>query len=251
MVRIGIVVQARLGSSRLPSKIIKNFAHSESILDILLKNISNHFIDYFKVLASSAHVENTILNVYALKYNFKFFQGDEYNVLQRFIDVGEKYELTHVLRICSDNPFLRMDGLQTLINSMFENPEKDYISFRNCKGVPTIKTHIGLFAELVTLKALKKSSSMIESDFYREHVTNFVYENPDKFDVLLLDLPEAVKNREDIRLTIDDQYDFVNLQQLYQKVNGKRLSLQQFVRLIDKDEELLNSMLLNIKKYSK
>ncbi len=249
-ITIGIVIQARTGSSRLHNKILINFHEDKSILDILIEKLKSKFFNYPIILASSINENDNILSNFAVKYDIDFYQGSEDNVLSRFVEVGLNKELTHLVRICSDNPFLNIDSISNLIREL-DDSKIDYLSYRNHLGIPVIKTHIGLFAEIVSLKALLKVSDLQNELIYQEHVTNFIYSNPQIFNVKLLDSPSEVYLRDDIRLTLDDKEDFDNLASLYESINGNQDNISFLIDFIDSNEKYKVKMINNIQKYSK
>ena len=257
-VELGIVVQARLGSTRLPQKIIRPFANKKSILDIILEKFNTtDFQDTQKILATSIVDTDSTLEKYAKKANYDFFRGDETDVLNRFIGVGEKYGLTHLVRICSDNPFLHAPSVKVLINKLKERiadgGNTDYLSFQNNRQIPVIKTHLGLFAEIVSLNALKVTATLTNESDCHEHVTNFIYENRDRFQVVFLDTPHCVYDRHDIRLTIDDSSDFEVMSKLYEETKTFSDNIERLISYIDSCQsfDYKSIMIENIKKYTK
>jgi len=255
---LGIVVQARMGSTRLPDKVIRRFANYKCILEIVLGKFSDpEFQNISKILATSTAEADSIMEQYADCANFVCFRGSETDVLSRFIDVGEKYGLTHLIRVCADNPFLHVTSVKILMdelkNRMAKEETVDYLSFRNNRQIPAIKTHWGLFVEIVSLEALKKVACTTDVSSFHEHVTNFIYENNDMFNIALLDAPPAVFDRHDIRLTVDDMDDFVMLSRLYEETLSFSGDLEQLITYIDNVQtfDYKNIMIENIKKHSK
>lgn len=247
---LGIVIQARTGSSRLPNKILKKFYGDKTILDLLLENIKSNFSHIPIILATSLNQNDYIFEEIAKKYSINFYRGSENDVLNRFIDVGNKFGLTHIVRICSDNPFLNMLSIKNLIDSL-DDIEIDYMSFSNHLGLPVIRTHLGLFAEIVSLRSLIEADKLQNDILYKEHVTNYIYSHPNRFNVILKPSPAIVYDRDDIRLTLDDLDDFENLSELYKKAYTKKEDLTFLVNLIDRNEDFRVKMINNIKKYSK
>lgn len=250
-IKLGIVIQARTGSSRLPNKILMRFYKDKSILDILIEKLKYRFSTYPIILASSTNFNDNILSEFAVKHHIDFYQGSEENVLSRFVEVGLEKNLTHLVRICSDNPFLNMDSIAYLIKELEGQPKLDYLSYCNYLKIPVIKTHVGLFAEIVSLKALIKVSELQNESIFQEHVTNFIYLNPENFNVKLVDSPSEVYLREDIRLTLDDKEDFDNLASLYLETNENHNKISFLIDFIDSNEKYKYKMINNIKKYSK
>ncbi|MCI7429698.1 MAG: glycosyl transferase family 2 [Bacteroidales bacterium] len=213
------IIQARLGSSRLPGKILLPFYENKTILDLLiekLKKVSPNII-----LATSHSEENALLKDVALANNINFFQGSENDVLQRFIDAAEKYNTQKIIRVCSDNPFLDLDALIQIVQES-QSFTGDYMSFM-IDGTPSIKTHFGFWTEYVTLDALKRVVQSTDSSLYHEHVTNFIYSNPNQFRIKWLPVPTCLHGRQDIRLTIDTKEDFELLQTLYMSLAAQHV----------------------------
>ena len=129
----------------------------------------------------------------------------------------------------------------------------DYLSFQNKRQIPAIKTHWGLFAEIVSLEALKKVVNTTDAPIFHEHVTNFIYENGDMFNVAFLNAPPAVYDRDDIRLTVDDLDDFMMLSRLYEETLPFSDNLEQLIAYMDNCQmfDYRSIMIENIKKYSK
>ena len=247
---LGIIIQARLGSTRLPDKIISDFNNGESVIDIMIEKLKSRFSQYPIILATGNSPENSKLIKFSSKHNINFFIGSENNVLSRFIKAAELYNLTHVIRVCSDNPFIDMDLLYELVST----PDKfsyDYISFKNDNGMPVIKSHFGLFSEFVSVSGLKKVMDIEGNNpYYNEHVTNYLYENPAEFRLKLIDLPKVISGRNDIRLTLDTQNDFSILSNLYKKT--KNMNLDSIIDFIDENrDQYIDKMLINIKNNSK
>ena len=160
------IIQARSASTRLPGKILIPFYNDETILDIQLENISKSFPEALVIIATSVNkADDVIVAKYENDKRVKIFRGDENNVLKRFVDAAKQFEIEHIVRICSDNPFLSMPHLKELINFYFSKIP-DYASYRFQNGTPAIKSHSGLFAEVVSLKALEKVQKQIQEQLF-------------------------------------------------------------------------------------
>ena len=90
----------------------------------------------------------------------------------------------------------------------------DYLSFGLNKK-PSILTHIGIFSELVTLETLIKIKQKTSEKKYLEHVTSYLYNNPDKFKIYLINK----KYNEELRLTIDTESDFLIAKEILNHFN--------------------------------
>lgn len=249
--KITFIIQARLGSTRLPGKIILPFYREKTILDLLIEKLKS--VDGAQIiLATSKNVENEQLEVVAKNNHIDCFRGSENDVLQRFIDAAEDFHSPHIIRVCSDNPFLEVASIHRLVEFVRVNPRYDYVSF-NVNGVPSIKTHYGFWTEYVTLDALKKVLSMTNESIYHEHVTNFIYTHPEYFNYHLLNTPLSLTSHNKIRLTIDTETDFRNAQKIYEeiiKVNPYP-TIEQIIHFLDDHSLYYKAMEQEISKNSK
>jgi len=243
--KTGFIIQARTGSSRLPNKVLRNFYNGKNILNIIIEKLINHFNKYLIILATTNNPQDDKLKKFTEKYNIKIFRGSEENVLKRFIDAAQNYNLKEIIRVCADNPFLEIFYLKKLIDSYTKN--YDYISYK-IDQQPAICTHFGFFAEFVTLEALRKVTVNTNEKIYTEHVTKFIYTNPDLFNIKFLKGPEILKNRHDIRLTIDTIEDFKIAQIIFSELHKekKEFSVSDIIKFLDKNPDLLIQMKANI-----
>lgn len=251
MLNIQIIIQARLSSTRMPKKVLKPFHDHECILDIQLIALKR-YSNFPLIIATTDQPADDKIEDFAQHHQVKVFRGSEADVLSRFIEASDA---DFIVRICSDNPFMQLESINEFLMAM--SSETDYISFADTEGTPAIRTHWGLYPEIVSREALVKAHEETEKiedgAFYREHVTNYIYGNPEKFNVKLLPAPEIIRDRKDLRFTIDTPEDFESMQKLYEIIqkNGGDFSLENLVRTADEHEEIKAVMGEGIAKFSK
>ena len=249
MNKTGIIIQARTGSTRLPNKILMPFYNNKNILDIIIEEVKSKNPTLTIILATSTNKGDQILEQAALKHNIEFYKGDEDNVLSRFIEAAELNNLTHIIRICADNPFLQGDYILDLTKSL---DKYDYVSYCFNDGTPSILSHIGLFTEGTSTEALKKVSKMTSDSLYLEHVTNFIHGNPDRFNLHYLPIDRYTNASKNIRFTLDTKSDFDILQELYQLYIEKfNKNINLLISYIENNRTVLNKMKLEIDKNTK
>ena len=141
-----------------------------------------------------------------------------------------QFGMTHIIRICSDNPFIYAGDINALGDALTEYPNADYIGFK-IGSTPSILTHYGFWAELVSLRALCAASESNDG-IAREHVTSYIYRNEDKFDVKWLE-PDcmSIGTGNGIRLTVDTHDDFMNAKAVY-AVTGEDFSPSSVIELV-------------------
>ena len=212
----GIIIQARTGSTRLHNKILLPFYGGKRIIDLLIDNIKRSCPGKFVVLATTFLPQDDILMKVAHEHDIYCYRGSEDDVLSRFIGAAEAFGIDRIIRVCSDNPFLQTDSFPLFFEQADQQPV-DYLSYAFADGRPTIKTHLGLFAELTTLDALKRVATLTDEKLYREHVTIYLYTHPEKFSIRYIPLAENLEGRFDLRFTLDTYDDFILLQKLYKE----------------------------------
>lgn len=240
---IGLIVQARMGSTRLPRKILKHFHGEYTLIETLLNNL--HKVEGAKVIvATSINANDDELEQFLTAKGELVYRGSENNVLDRFIKAAEANNVDGVVRICSDNPFMDWHGIADLINKAKES-DADYIGFR-VNGIPSIKTHFGFWGEFVKLDALKHVLVTTEDGTpAHEHVTIHIYTHPDQYKCEWIECPSYLQDRNDIRLTIDTPDDMVNAQKVYSdlKAQDDNFNLEQVIEYLDTHQYLKKSML--------
>lgn len=243
---IGIIIQARMGSTRLPGKILKLFYGGKTLLETLIDNL--HKVEGTKVIvATSDNENNDQLEKFLLDKGELVFRGSENDVLDRFIKAAEANQVDGIVRICSDNPFIDWHGVAQLVEKA-KNSDADYIGFR-INDKPSILTHFGFWGEFVRLSALKRVAETIEEGTpAHEHVTYHIYNHPAEYKCEWIPGPEFLHGRDDIRLTIDTPEDLVNALKVYSdlKAQDENFSLQDVVTYLDSHENIKQSMISNI-----
>jgi len=230
-----IIIQARLGSTRLKNKMVRPFYEDLTLIEVILTNLLKDFNPSDIVLATSKQPENKVLGSISERFGVHVYYGSENDVLSRFIDVCNRDNLDFVVRICADNPFIQNSEIKKLIE---EYDGEDYVSFFYSDNTPAMKSHSGFFTELVKSDSLRKVKELTDNEFYFEHVTNYVYENEDIFKIKKL----KIKNEDDvknIRLTIDDEDDFNLSKTIYKRYveNGLFLTYNTIVGSVITDNE--------------
>ncbi|MDE5970552.1 MAG: NTP transferase domain-containing protein [Muribaculaceae bacterium] len=219
-----VIIQARTGSTRLPDKMTTPFFEGKPVLQILLERLSTLKNDVSQiVVATSANPRDKMIENICNEMGITCFRGSENDVLQRFISAAENVDADKIIRVCADNVFIDLNALKFLANTLRDSDDA-YVSFKTRESKPSILTHFGFFAEGVTLDALKRVASMTDEPLYHEHVTNFIYNTPDKFSVKLIPIDNLIpdlENHPDLRLTLDTKDDFDVQQKIYADLDAR------------------------------
>ncbi len=250
MINIGIILQARTGSTRMPEKVILPFFEGKSILDLLIEKVQKLGVP--AVLATTVNPSDERICELAARHNFPVFRGSENDVLHRFIQAAKKFGFNKIIRVCADNPFLDLAEMKTLIEA-FKKSDADYLSFQLAGNKPSIITHFGFWTEAVRLAALEKTVQLTNKKLYHEHVTNFIYGNPQLFDVQFIQADSMVFSRTDIRMTLDTAEDFRIQQQIFATISKENpnFGIPEIVNWLDQHPEILEVMKNEILKNQK
>ena len=242
----GIIIQARYSATRLPGKLLMPFHENQTILDIIINNIKEYakIREIPVVLATTENIADDTIVKHCEKYHFlKIFRGSEENVLDRFIQAAKKFDITEIIRVCADNPFVNIRCVDDYFMSA-QNNNYDYISYFINENLPVIKSHFGFWPEYVKLSALESVNNHTVEQKYKEHVTVFLYENPNKYNIGKLFVNERITQHLNIRLTVDTEQDFLIAQEVYFKLLdlNKKKTIENIMKIATENTEIIERM---------
>jgi spore coat polysaccharide biosynthesis protein SpsF (cytidylyltransferase family) len=253
---IPLIVQARTQSTRYPGKVLQPFAQGLTLLEFQLSHLKKAFPESPIVVATSSARADEAVAKAAENTGVLSYQGDEQDVLKRFLDCCGHFGFTGgIVRICGDNPFLQTELLTNLLNEAAGIQEAcDYISY-TVGHIPAIRTHFGFFGEWVTVEALGKVYESTEDPIFHEHVTNYIYESAGLFNIRWLEFAELIPYLDTLRLTIDSREDFENAQYILGHLpypdGPTGLSWREILHFVEKTPAARDRMAKQIRLYVK
>ena len=226
---IGCIIQARMGSSRLPGKIMKKINGDTPMLKFQLDQLQfSKNIDQIIIATTTLEPDNLIVD-FCKKNNLECFRGESKDVLDRYYKCAKKFNFPIIVRITSDNPLIDPTIVDHVI-SRFIDSDYDYMS------TEVKKSPLGFAVEVFTFKSIKKAWEEAKLPSEHEHVTPYFYNNPDKFKI------ESVSQEKDlshIRCTVDTEYDFKLIEKIILKIETRPIHLDHILDLFSKDTNLL------------
>jgi len=207
------ITQARVGSSRLPAKILKTI-NDESLLEIHLKRIlKSKKIDKLKVATTKEKGVEKILNI-AKNCQIETYQGSLNDVLDRFYQTAKGENPDYVVRLTSDCPLVDSGLIDEVINFTIENG-LDYCSNTFDEMYPD-----GQDVEVFKFCALEKACQESVAKLDREHVTPYIWRNSTYKGgkIFISNVFPAVTNYRGVRLTVDELCDFEAVKKLVEKL---------------------------------
>lgn len=200
------VIQARLGSQRLPGKMLMKIGDLSIIEWVFLRVKQSIKIDEI-FLATTSNEQDKVLADIALSNDISVFRGSENNVLSRFVEINKISNADNIVRVCADNPFVSADEIDKLINNFLVN-DFDYAC--NHKEVLGNKYVDGFGAEIFTKKTLLEINQKSNKLEHFEHVTTYVWENQEAFNISAL-TPEKNLAYPELRFDVDTEEDLIRL----------------------------------------
>lgn len=191
------IVQARMGSTRLPNKVMKRI-NDKPMIELLLKRLAQAKTLSKIVVATSTDSKNLPLVQHVQQLGFACEQGSENDVLERYLQAARKHQADIIIRITGDCPLVDPSLVDKTVQAFLEK-KVDYLS-----NVAPATYPDGLDIEVFTLKALEQSATETNSEFDHEHVTPYL-RNSGKF------TQASVVNDQDLsalRWTVDEPADF-------------------------------------------
>jgi spore coat polysaccharide biosynthesis protein SpsF (cytidylyltransferase family) len=196
---VGVLIQARMGSSRLPGKTLMDLGGKPLIDHVIERCISTVAIDDVVVLTTNLKEDNVLETHIRNKYSIQTYRGDSLDVRSRFEAVAKKFGFEGIVRVTADDPFKDPNHIQEAIHAL-EGEKVDY--FNNFE-IPIYP--IGLDVESFKSDVLFQNIQTDNSEQSKEHVTYGIRHSPHVVRRFKSGEPEFTK----IRLTIDTEEDFV------------------------------------------
>lgn len=219
--RQGIIIQARMGSSRLPGKILMDF-EGKTLLEHIIYRLKWLRSNATIVIATSILENDDIVETFCKEHNVGCFRGDEQNVLKRYYDCARYYQFSDVVRMTGDNPFPDIDELDRLI-TFHEEGAMDFSE--NYSVLP-----IGVGMEIMSYQALKESVQNASLPKHFEHADEYILDNLANYKHGTLEVPN-VKNRPDVRLTVDTLQDYKKACYILRRAQTDYVTTEQAIEL--------------------
>ncbi len=231
MTRTAAVIQARMGSTRYPGKVMLPLA-GVPLIEHIIKRLKRVNGIGAIVLAAPEGAKDKPLAKTAKKYDIGFIQGPEEDVLARFLMAAQSVNAGHVVRVCGDNPLFDINLLQSLLNLHIKSNADHTVT---PDAIP-----LGTGTEVVRLAALQRIAASTTLPAHREHVTTYFRDHPDAFRIAHLPAPLYLKDQP-FRLTVDTQEDVTLMQTIHERFfhpAGETVNLEQVLAYLNAHPEL-------------
>lgn len=245
-----ILIQARLGSTRFPKKIIKDI-DGKTVIEYMIDRLLKVFKKKNIIINTTNSVKDNKLVIIAKRNKLLYFRGSENNVLDRYLKCSKKFNVKNIIHLTSDCPLVDVD-LLIRMKRIFEKKKKlDY--FANTYPPKLSNFPDGSDIEIYKQKSLIKLSKMSDKKEDKEHVTNFFWKNPNTFNVQIL---KSNKNLSLFKYSLDYENELFLIREIIKISKKKKIKLnyRNIVKIIKTTPSLKrisNQSLLKFKKNRK
>jgi len=224
------IIQARMGSTRLPGKVLKEIG-GETMLERVVRRARRARSLDEVVVATSTLPDDDAVSREAYRLDTSVFRGDEQDVLDRYYRAAQKSEADVVVRITSDCPLIDPELIDR-VTSEFARADVDYAS----NNIPPTYPR-GLDVEVMTLAALTRAWREAAEPYLRTHVTPYIYEHPELFHCLPVAAEHDYSNH---RWTVDTSEDLAFVRAVYQRTgNQDDVGWREVLALLAAEPELV------------
>ena len=228
--RIVAIIQARMGSTRLPGKVLMDLA-GKSVLARVVERVSRLNSIQSIVVATSINRENEPIATECERLGTHSFRGSENDVLDRYLGAAREHQAEAIVRVTADCPLIDPEISDSVVNE-FVQRGADYASNVFPRTYPR-----GLDTEVFTRDALEQAWKHATEPHQREHVTPYLYEHPEKFRMASVKA-EAVYGFH--RWTLDTREDYELISRIYSRFAGRDgFSWRQVLEVLDEQPELV------------
>ncbi len=240
--KIPLLLQARMGSSRLPGKILLPVLDRQ-LLKLTIERINqSKFVEEVILLIPDASTDD-ILESFAIDEKIKFFRGNEKNCLDRHYQAAKYFDIDVFAKTTSDCCLIDSRVIDEVIELYFsKSPNCDYVS-NICP--PTFPD--GLDIEVFNFSTLEKTWELAKSDFDKEHTTTFIRNNPNLFKIINHEHSKSNLFKKH-RWCLDFEDDYLFIKTIFEKLylNNNNFSMENILELLDNNKEInmINSHLL-------
>jgi len=226
------IVQARMGSSRLPGKVMKPIV-GVPMLGRVMERLSRCTMLGEIVIAIPDHPRDRVICDFAKKKGYLWGIGPEEDVLGRYYKVAKQRKADAVVRLTADCPLIDPKIVDRVVARHLSLKKRiDMTSNVLKRTFPR-----GMGAEVLSMDCLERLQEETKDPLYREHVTNYIHDFPEKFRT------ESIKNFSDyshLRLCVDTDADLKLVRRIYHALyaSNPNFGVEEIYKLFERESEL-------------
>lgn len=216
------IIQARLGSTRLPGKVLLELAGQPMLARVVERSRRAERVHEVLVATTLESRDDALAELCAQR-GWPCFRGSEHDVLDRYFHAAKSLGAEIVVRITSDCPLID----PAVIDSAIEGLERQHADY--CANVIRRTYPRGLDVEAFTFAALETAWREDDKPEWREHVTQFILRNPERFNLTNISSDD---DHSDLRWTVDTPEDFDLMERIYGHFSHDEFSWKEVLALL-------------------
>lgn len=219
------IIQARMGSTRLPGKVLKPLGGQTVLWWVVERVKASARIDEIVVATTTAPEDDAIVEE-VRKNDVLTYQGSVKDVLSRYYESAQSRKADIIVRLTSDCPMLDPSVIDRVVKTREIN-DADYCSNALKRSFPH-----GADVEAFTFESLQKAYLYGHKSSEREHVTPYIWSNPNQFKLINVSAPSELC-RPDIRITVDTEADYMFIRAIYHHLGNRIFHLSEVIDLVN------------------
>ena len=227
--KIGIIVIARMQSTRLPGKALRKIGkyYSLELCVLNCKKVKNAD----QVILATTKLKSDKILIKKFKKKMNIFPGESKDVLKRMLDACKKFKFTDVVRVTGDCPFISSNIIEILI----KNHKKEKADITIAKNAAA-----GTYGEVYKIKALNEIFLKSRSTKYSEYLPYYFLHNKKKFKIKKINLPSRLIRN--YRITLDYKKDLLMFNEMIKKSIKKTKDLMtiDIFKILDQNPKIAN-----------
>lgn len=246
--RVVTVVQARMGSSRLPGKVLRPLC-GKPLLAHLVERVKMATLVGTVVVATTTDAADDPIEALCHEEGYFCFRGHPTDLLDRHYRAGWQFDADIVVKIPSDCPLIDPRLIDRVLAAFLDAPERyDYLSNLHPPTYPD-----GNDVEVMTMPALETAWIEASRSLEREHTTPYFWENPDRFRLGNVTWETGLDYSMSHRWTIDYKADYCFIQNIYAELypHNPQFGLNDILQLLARQPQLaaINQHLAGVNWY--
>jgi spore coat polysaccharide biosynthesis protein SpsF len=228
------IIAARMGSSRLPGKVLKDLAGEPMLVRVANRTRQATTLGTVVIATTVSPANDVIVNLCEGR-NWPFSRGSETDALDHYYKIASRFRADIVVRITADCPLIDPQVIDTVVNEfLLHRSEVDYVSNCELRTFPR-----GLDTEVMSMDALERAWQDDHNPDWRCHVTQYIRRNTDLFRIRNVQNTVG-KDYSYMRWTVDTPEDFDFISKIYNHFQRDTFGWEEVLHLLEIHPEWLD-----------
>ena len=231
--KVVAIIQARMGSSRLPGKVLKDIAGKPMLVWVVERSRQARSVDQV-VVATTTDPSDDAIERLCEDHRIPVYRGNQFDVLDRYYQAAVHFQAEVIVRLTADCPLMDPVEIDHVLNE-FNQEGVDFAA--NRLPPPWKRTYpIGLDIEVCSFSVLERAWKEATLPYEREHVMPYLYDEPGRFKIKVVDHDYDYG---DLRWTVDTPEDLDLLRQIFALLKDReRFSWHDVLAVVEKHPDL-------------